>query len=548
MVGGVLKPRDYQVEAADAVEREWGLGRGATAVVMATGLGKTIVFAELIRRFRARTGRRSLVLAHRAELIEQGAQRVRDVAPELGVGIVKAGRNQTTAPVVVGSVDTLRGERRRAMLRDVGLVIVDECHHATAPSYRMIMDHFGVGRPGGALAAGFTATLTRGDGVALGDVWRSVAFRRDIVWGFRHGWLVRPFGKHVEVSDLDLSKVRKTAGDYRDGDLGEALERSMAPEAVAKAYLEHAQGRPGILFAPTVRAAQLFGEALTGVGLRVGHVNGLQAVSERSGTLADLAAGRLDVVTNCAVLTEGTDIPRVSCIVIARPTLSVGLFIQMSGRGLRLFPGKSDCLILDVVGATQRHALISPVDLYGEEPKVIDPDADVDAIELDDEPVEATVGAAPEMYVNGELVVTEVDLFHGSDSAWMTTDGGVWFLRAGERYIALLPSRTAAGRFDVIEMHATLHGTGRWVAQGIADQGYAMQWAEGAVRPGEELYANRKRPWRAKPPSEKQIFVARRLGIAIDERMRSGEVSNLIEIRKATNRIDPPLRGWYGGR
>lgn len=553
-----LTLRDYQTECVDAVEREWREGHNRTAAVLPTGAGKTVAFGEVIRRFRAREPRRrALVIAHRRELIEQAAGKIRDVAPDLGVGIAMAERNQVAAPVVVGSVQTLggaRGERRRRMIRDVGLVVVDECHHTTAQTYLDVLDHFGCMERGGTPTLGVTATLSRGDEASLGDIWTSVAYQRDIAWMIQRGYLVRPRGIHVEVADLDLSRVRKSAGDYRDGDLGKAIESSLAPELIAKAYLEHAtlpdgRLRPAIVFAPLVSTAQIIGEALTALGVRVGHVNGAQAVSERRSVLDGLRNGTLDIVTNCMVLTEGTDIPPVSCVIIARPTLHGGLFVQMAGRGLRLFPGKDDCLILDVVGATQRHSLIAAVELFGEEVVRAEIDPDAEESELEDEQpvdVDEAFGTLPEQrYAAGPMVAHEVDLFHGSGSAWLRTYGGIWFLPAGERLIALLPSRTERGHWDVVAMHKYRQGTGRWVATGIGDQGYAMAHAEGDVLPGELMTADRKRAWRRTKPSDAQRAYAQRLGVVVTDDMSKGEVSNLLCVTEASWRIDPPLRAWY---
>lgn len=558
----MIRLYDYQTEAVDAALREYRAGRRRTATVLPTGGGKTIVFAELIRRrdaWRRREGRpgRSLVLAHRIELVEQAVERLYDVAPDLRVGVVKAQRNQTTSPVIVGSVATLASERRRAMLRDVDFIIVDECHHVVAPSYMATLRHFGAFSPTGALVGGYTATLTRGDEVGLGEVWQSVAYRKDIAWMVAHGYLVRPVGKHVEVSDLDLRGVRKSGGDYRDGDLGVALERSMAPELIAKAYAEHGRRddgsfRPAIAFGPTVLSAQVIGEALKGVGARVGHVNGETGSEERRETLLSLRNGSLDIVTNCGVLTEGTDIPPVSCIIIARPTLQVGLFIQMAGRGLRLHPGKTDCLILDVVGATARHSLIAPVELFGDAPKehveptqTGEPEVDV-PVDLD----EAMPGAERPQYANGRLVVTEVDLFHASHSAWLTTNGGVWFLPAGQhRYIALLPSRARDGYWDVVALSRNRaerdRYPARWIATGVSDQAYAMAHAEGDEDVIGSALSRRKSAWKRREPSSALIGLARSCGIVVTPDMTAGQVSGMVDVVRGSARIDPPLRGWY---
>jgi superfamily II DNA or RNA helicase len=360
----------------------------------------------------------------------QLAAKVRDVAPALRVGIVQAGRNETGADVICASVQTLASERRRRMVRGVGLLIVDECHHAAAPTYlAVLMEHYGCmpevgqGHEGeNALAAGYTATLTRSDARSLGEVWQKVSTTRDIAYGVREGFLVRPFGKHVAVANLDLAKVKTSRGDYQAADLGEAIEGSLAPEAIADALLEHAvlpdgRMRPTFLFAPLVSTAELIAKVLCERGIRAVAMHGATTAQERDKLdCADLANGALQVICNPMIFTEGTDVPAVSCVVVARPTKSKGLFIQMIGRALRpdRTSGKVDALILDVVGASRGNSLSLPVDLFGAE-EAREKEELEGLEELDDlvadEQVELEDLAADESWLNGPLRTTDIDLF-----------------------------------------------------------------------------------------------------------------------------------------
>lgn len=539
----MLNLRPYQAEALDAIEEAWARGMRAPAVVLPTGAGKTVVFAHGVQRWLAEhPGARALVLAHRTELINQAAAKLHAVAPDLPIGVVKANRNDTLARAIVGSVQTLAGERRRLMLRRVGLIVVDEAHHATAPSYRAVMDHW----PGASLV-GFTATMTRGDEAALGSVWQDVVYQRSIAEMIGDGYLVRPRGRRVWVEDLDLSKVRRSRGDYSEGSLGEAIEGSMAPEAVAKAWAEFAADRQGILFAPTVATAELFAAALNEAGFPAVVVWGDQPADQRAAVLERSRTGEIQVVCNCMVLTEGTDMPWISCIVVARATTHSGLYIQMAGRGLRLWPGKGDCLILDVVGASQRHALTAHIELFGEDPekpqKAEEPDGE---LEPDEElGGEFWAGDGDAGWLSGPLASVEVDLFHGSESAWLRTAGGTWFLPAGERYIAIVPWGRS-GAWAVTAMHRYRRGTGRWVATDVADLAYAMAWAEQDVSVAEMMTARRERGWRAQRPSQKQLDLAARYRIAVEPRMLSGEVSNRIAVAMASGRIDPIVHAYLG--
>lgn len=544
----MLKLRPYQREAVDAAWRALADGMMLPAIVLPTGAGKTVVFSHLASEYLAlpsSRGKRVLILAHREELIQQATAKMRSVAPGLRVGVVKAGMNQTLADVVVGCVATLRNERRRKQLLDVGLVIVDECHHATSPSYQAVLTHFGC-FSGGAPAVGFTATMVRGDGAALGQVWQEVVYTRSIAEMIRDGYLVRPRGIRVKVDDLDLKKVRKSRGDYSESDLGRALTASMAPSAVAKAYVEHAAQRPGLLFAPTVASATVMSEALAGVGITSALVHGEMGDIERQRALDDFREGKVQTLANCMVLTEGTDLPHASCAVIARPTTHKGLYIQMAGRVLRPHPTKLDALLLDVVGASQKHALESPVELFGED-VALKSERDEEDEELDEsqeDEIEAGqgLGMGEEVYADGPLVSEEVDLFHGSTSAWLRTYGGTWFLPAGDRYIAIIPA-PVPGEYDVVAMHGRRVGESRWVARGVSELGYAMAWAEGDVTPVEASLARKERSWRARKPSQAQVELATRLGMAPGGAL-SGEVSNYIAVTFASRRIDPRMPAY----
>ena len=553
--------RDYQVSAVERTQSAWARGLRRVAVVMATGGGKTQVFCEAISRWAdspAGAGRRALVLAHRTELVEQAAARMRSVAPHLRVGIVKAERNDTLAPVVVASVATLASERRRAMLRDVGLIVVDECHHATAPTYRAVLRHFGAleqpdgSLTGDALALGVTATMSRADGTALGDVWQDVAYRRDIGELVRAGWLVRPRGIRIRVEDLDLTRVKQTRGDYAEGQLGEAIEGSMAPKKIAEAYREHAADRQGLVFAPTVHSAGVLADALRDEGFRVALVHGMTPAPERARIIADYVAGRIQILSNCGVFTEGTDLPMCSCVVIARPTKSNGLYIQMAGRAFRLFEGKADGLILDVVGATVRHSLVARVELFGEaEAAEIEQDeltAPEDADELSlalSDPLDGPDDAAGDFveYADGDIVSDIVDLFHGSESDWLCTYAGVWFLPAGNRLIAILPSPERTS-YDVVAMHRYTIGQSQWLTRYVPTLALAMAQAEDSVTPAERTVVRRARAWRAKAPSQAQRTYAQQFGITIERGMLSGEVSNAISVAQGSGRIDPYLPAY----
>lgn len=558
-MSSLLRLRDYQDAAITALEKGWSAGSQRQAVVLPTGAGKTVVFSHLSSGYvTANGGKRVLILAHTDELVRQAAKKLHDVAPHLRIGIVKAAENDVRATVIVASVQSLRSAARRAQIKNVGLVIVDEAHHATAKTYRDILEDLGCYRPGGALAAGFTATLMRGDKASLADIWQSVAYRRDISFMIRRGYLVEPRGKRIVVDNLDLSKVRKSGGDYAAGDLGEALEASLAPETVAAAYVEHAADRPGILFAPTVEAAYTFADELNAAGIVTETVHGALPAAERRDILARLESGATQVISNCMVLTEGFDSPRVSCVVIARPTRSAPLYQQMVGRGLRPDPTIArqgqDCLILDVVGASTQHGLASLIDLSEKRIQLADGQGLIEAedeLAAMEEGLGLLAGFPPEVH-DGPVVAIDFDpLAAASSRVWLKTAGGTYFLSAGTGpgavYVFAVPAADP-GTYDVAWCTKDAYGARDGKRGDVTEHRsvgleLAFAWGEDvAEEMGGESAAmtlNKKATWRRTRPSDKQLDLCRSRGIAVPEGASKGDVSALIDTMMASKRIDP---------
>jgi superfamily II DNA or RNA helicase len=573
----VITPHDYQTEAVAAVEAAHDRGVSSPASVMATGLGKTVVFSVAARRWiehraeQLRRGRRVAVLAHRAELVGQAQERMHDVAPELDTGIVMGTRNQTLHPIVYASPQTLSTPSRRRQLLNVGLVIVDECHHYAAPSFRGVLQHF---LDQGAVAFGVTATMTRQDTRSLGEVWHEVVFTRDMHFGIRHGYLVRPQGLLVRVDDLDLRTVRRRGKDYDTEALGVALVSSLAPKRVAEALQEHAPTSCTVVFAPSVSAAEAFNEALLQAGFTSAVVSYRTPKDERKRILDAHRDGSLQIVCNAMVLTEGWDNPRCEVAVIARRTESDGLYQQMVGRIVRPFLGKTTatCKVLDVVGVTRERTLQAQIDLFGAEYEEraerepcscwhwsrngnegafrpctcprnrcgdACPCAGSKCVCAWPDPVEAAEPVA-ELYVDGTLQHEQVDLFHGSKQQWLQTRGGTWFIAAGERFIAILPA-AQVGHWDVLAMHRTRlrdPAYSRWVMRNVSDLGFAQAWAEGDVTPREQTTAARGRGWRAAGPTEDMRRQAWGYGISIPAGACAGEVVDMISVAQASARID----------
>lgn len=545
-----LALREYQTEALDALDERWNAGDLRVAVVLPTGMGKTVIFAELIARA-MREGRRPIVLVHREELAAQAAEKIHAVAPDLRIGIVKAHRDETDADVIVASVPTLARPARMAKLLDAlglgkRLVVVDECHHAAARTWRQILEDLGCWHE--TRTAGFTATMSREDERHLGDIWQSAHARHDILYGIDHGYLTDVRGKRVTIDDLDLATVAKSSTDYREGALGTALIESGAGPVLAEAYVEHASDRPGVLFAPTVDTAVEFADDLNTAGIRTEVITGETPNELRLDMFRRHRTGETQVLSNCMVLTEGWDAPHTSCAVIARPTQAAGLYVQMVGRVLRPYPGKTDALVLDVVGITGMHALRSIVDLSKSKVEIHDDETLSQAVarELAEEEAERAGQPVDKIRAAGQLAAVEVDLFHRSESVWLRTYGGIFFVPTKMWTFFLWPQQGTdlwnVGRKPTWQNRGA--GRGGWVREGL-DLGYAMAYGEAEAAAEDPSVSKKSASWRRKsnPPSDAQIGQCARFNVTIPEGANRSEVSDLISIHFASRDLDPKGTG-----
>lgn len=343
------KLRPYQQETVDAVIEARKQGVRRMLVCLPTGSGKTVIFAHLARLAR----RQVLVLAHREELLAQAKDKLeRALGGDSVVAIERgADRAPPNAHVLVCSIRSLHEERLTRIVRgrDLGLVIYDECHHATAQDNRRVLTQLGVFDPDwqGTLL-GFTATTTRGDGQGLDDVFDRIVYSKSLPEMIRDGYLCPLRGLRITTA-ADLTRVSSSGVDFQEEELALAVDIEERNALVARAIQELARDRRTIAFCVTVAHARNLCKALNHLGVRAGIVHGAMPGDQRAQALADFRQGRTTALTNVAVLTEGFDDPGVSCIAMARPTRSAAVYAQCAGRGTRLHPDKRDCLILDFV-------------------------------------------------------------------------------------------------------------------------------------------------------------------------------------------------------
>lgn len=470
-----MKLRPYQTQIVSAVESGWGEAT-RQLIVVPTGGGKTIIFAALAAREQGRT----LILAHREELIEQAAEKLHR-STGIAAEIEKAERRASmSARVVVASVQTLRGDRlKRWPANHFGLVVADEAHHAIADSWQSVLTHFT-----GAKVLGVTATPDRGDKRNLGTYFERVAAEVSLVDLIKDGYLA-PIAIRALPLRIDLSAVKSTAGDFDAEELGHALEPYLG--AIAAALKEHAPGRRTLAFLPLIATSQKFAEACRDVGLRAEHVDGYDEA--RAEKLARFAGCEWDVLSNAMLLTEGYDDDGIDCVLVLRATRSRSLYAQMIGRGTRIHPLKSDLLILDPLWMHERHSLARPAHL------VASSEAEAEAIT---DLVEATVGAE----------------------------------YAGDVQIDLLEAVSDAAQKREEKLAKELANKRDRKAKYISAEEFAVNHHALAVAEYEPSL-----PWEHKPPTEKQIFALKRAKIDPATVNGRGHASQLLDLHFRDQKI-----------
>lgn len=312
--------------------------------------------------------RQVLVLAHREELLFQAKEKLEHALGGQHVVAIERGaeRAAADAKVLVCSIRSLHEERLTQVLRgrNLGLVVYDECHHAAADDNLRVLRQLGAFDANwtGTLL-GFTATTARGDGIGLDTVFERIVYSRSLPDLISDGYLSKLRGFRITTS-ADLTRLSSTGADFREEELAEAVDIQERNALVARSIQELARDRRTIAFCVTVNHARNLCQSLNLLGVPAGIVHGAMKPDVRAKALADFRAGIVQVLCNVAVLTEGFDDPGVSCVAMARPTRSEGLYAQCVGRGTRLHPGKQDCLILDFVDVSQL-SLCSLPSLFG---------------------------------------------------------------------------------------------------------------------------------------------------------------------------------------
>jgi superfamily II DNA or RNA helicase len=335
--------RPYQQQLITDIRLQYQLGRRSVLAVLSTGAGKTVCFSH-IAQSAARKGNRTCILVHRAELLDQASRSLSG----MGVthGCIRAGRGMDLSHAVqVASVQTL-ARRLHKLPRDFfQLIVVDEAHHSNAGTWVQVIEHFR-----SAHLLGVTATPCRGDSRGLGEWYQAMVEGPSAAWLTDHGFLAR--ARVLAPPGFDTAGIRKRMGDF---DTREAEQRvgTIMGDCLSH-YRKHLSGQTAIAFCCSVAHAEAVARLFMGAGIPAASIDGSMDGATRRDLLQALGTGRIKVLTSCALIGEGVDVPSVGGCILLRPTQSVSLHLQMIGRCLRPSPGKSAAVVLDHVGNTLR--------------------------------------------------------------------------------------------------------------------------------------------------------------------------------------------------
>ena len=347
--------RDYQKAGLEAVRKEIASGNKNVILHAPTGAGKTVSAATIIS-LACQKKSKVLFLANRRELIYQA----KETLQKSGVypGVIMAGEKPNlTNPVQIASMQTyirrmhLEDDECNPWFHNANIIIVDEAHGSISPSYQAILKSYS-----DVVTIGLTATPCRGDGRGLGQYYDKIVSTANIDTLIKAGYLVPV--KYYVPSLPDLEKIKTVAGDYDKKEIGKRMDQPKLVGEIVENWLKICPDRQTIVFAVNVKHSVNIVESFTRVGIKAEHVDAKTPPEKRKAILDRLKNGDTQIVSNVGILTEGFDFPAAGCIVLARPTKSFGLYIQMAGRGLRPFPGKTNCILIDHGGCVDNHGYV----------------------------------------------------------------------------------------------------------------------------------------------------------------------------------------------
>ncbi len=522
----MLTLRDYQQESFSTVLQKYREGITRQLVALPTGTGKTVFFGALAKEL----DRPTLIVAHREELLQQAADKIRLLWPEADIGFIKAERNEIDHQIIIASIQSISRPRRLQQLagRGISLLIIDEAHHAAADSYQRVIKDMGFmdGDPG-KLLVGVTATPSRGDKIGLDTIFQEITFQRSLTTMIRAGYLADLKGIQVKAQ-TNLAGVRTRAGDFAQNELEAAVNTAERNRIITAAFKQYATSRRAAAFCAGVQHAQDLAATFNQAGIKAAAVWGDMDSEDRRNTLGAYEAGDIQVLTNCEILTEGWDSPATDCLLMARPTKSSPLYMQMVGRGTRLYPGKENCLILEFT--TNRHDIASLGGLTGL--KMRNKQTVLQALQKEEQERREQTAARTAATAT-RILAKEFDILDRSVFRWYQA-GNDWRLPiAPGIYLVLHEAEPGKWSVDInaqgenVLLHEPLPFG---YAQGLAED-YARTYSKG--------FARKDAKWAKKKPTPGQVKMLEKLKLSYYTDISRGEAAQAISEELARRETEP---------
>jgi ATP-dependent helicase IRC3 len=532
-----IKLRPYQQEALDSICQNYANGINKQLVVLPTGAGKTVIFSHL--PLIKQNCLPMLVLAHRSELLDQARNKIMASNPELTVEIEQAERKAGKVDVVVASVATL-GRNGTPRIEEYPKdyfksIVIDEAHHAAAPSYRRVVDYFSPD-----FLLGVTATPQRSDSTRLIDVFQEIVYYKSIQDLIEDKWLCPLVGFRVK-SNTDISQVQITNGDYAQGQLENIIDTPERNSHIVAAYRDLAPGKKAIVFASGVKHAEHLALSFRQASVETAVIIGTTPREEREEILAQFATGKISVIVNVGVLTEGFDEPSVQAIILAKPTRSALLYTQIVGRGTRLHESKEHCIIIDIADTTKGKKPIGLPTLLG-----LPPDFDLQGQSLTDvakkyEELETFCPGEAVRVLNPEdidLAYTRINLFMPPPPNQFVQEFSklVWAeIGEDEYHLGLSNDESMRIKCDTLgRWNVTVHDNHAKTTRLL---GVVADIREAFARSDKWVQTNRSASmslldssatWRSDSPTDPQKKVLKRIGIPLTSDMTKGMASQII--------------------
>lgn len=524
-----LRLRPYQRAALTAVTRDFAQGYKRLLIQLATGTGKTIVFAAAIRYWQQPT----LIIVHRQELAQQALDKLHLVWPDADVGLVRGRTRQEQALVVVSTVQTLAA---RPVRRRFTRVIIDEAHHAVSPQWQQVLHQLGFDHPRpDQLLLGVTATTQRLDGRGLHTTFDRLSYRFTLPEAIRQGYLAPLRGYRIRTQ-ISLDHVPRRHGDYAVPELSRTVDIPARNQVIGYAFRQLAGSRVAIGFAVNIAHAQHLTQTFRRLGIASDWVAGSLPASVRRARLQAFHTGSIQVLWNAQILTEGYDEPGIACVILARPTQSPTLFAQMVGRGTRKAPGKTDCLILDMVDLATRYPLQDLGQLLGQDVQSTTGAATLSASSSASSSPSSTVAAfTAELTPSTDWTMPwgwqadRLDILAQSLFRWQTY-GSQWILPCDADTRLILSSQTISGTTaaDLLWQVSVQKATTSTVLATDLPLTDAMAVAEDWTRIHPAPFAHKSATWLTAPATAKQQAMAQKLGIVLAPNATKDEASTAI--------------------